>query len=578
MVFGRIESEKNLKGVLMRENKLIEYFNFFNENNNVEEWSWYKSMKKWIEILQNIKEKVKNDNNLFNIDELNKLFIEFSKNEIKDVDSFLERYLFMQDNGTANIGQGFIYNKHREIIRNKIKEKPELLIAILKNEDIQNTSNLIGELINIEKNYNAVRYRFLKTLFPSKFTSVEAEGKFYRLVNILKDKLDIKVEGNNTEAKHDWLMRQLDSVIETNYKKHIFYWELYYMLDNDLDLKKAIVYYGSPGTGKTYKAKKEAKKFIDSWALKTFKKDKKYLIETVQFHPSFAYEDFIEGIRPSKDKDLKLKAGVFKRFCKKAGIVETALYKNTQFLKIFGNKSFSDIQLKELKNIANIKDILPDLDSYPEKLSLQDIIEPAFFIIDEINRADLSRVFGELMYSLEYRGYNGKIKTQYSYLIDNENDDGEIFFWENGENWFFIPQNVYIIGTMNTIDRSVDSFDFALRRRFMWEEIEPNYDVIKSELNKILPDGNNLGIKLSESFINLNTKIKEDELLGKDYQIGHSYALVIKNKQFEKIQEVKNFLWNEFLKSLIQEYLRGLGDNQKSNEILEIFKKEFGAE
>lgn len=131
---------------------------------------------------------------------------------------------------------------------------------------------------------------------------------------------------------------------------------------------------------------------------------------------------------------------------------------------------------------------------------------------------------------------------------------------------------------MNTIDRSVDSFDFALRRRFMWEEIEPNYDVIKSELNKNLPDGNNLGIKLSESFINLNTKIRENELLGKDYQIGHSYALVIRNKQFEKIQEVKNFLWNEFLKSLIQEYLRGLGDNQKSNEILEIFKKEFGAE
>lgn len=562
----------------MSENKLIEYFNFFNKNTDVEKWSWYESMKYWIEILQKIKETIKNDDELTTIEGLNKLIVESSKNNIKDVNSFLERYLFMQDNGTANIGQGFIYNKHREIIRNKIKEKPELLISILKNEDIQNASNLIGELINIEKNYNAVRYRFLKTLFPSNFTSVEAEGKFYLLINILKDKLEIKVEGNNTEEKHNWLMRQLDSVIETNYKKHIFYWELYYMLDNDLDLKKAIVYYGSPGTGKTYKAKQEAKKFIDSWALKTFKKDKKYLIETVQFHPSFAYEDFIEGIRPSKDKQLKLKAGIFKRFCKKAGIVETTLYKNTQFLEIFSNKSFSDIQLKELKNIENIKDILPDLDSYPEKLSLQDIIEPAFFIIDEINRADLSRVFGELMYSLEYRGYNGKIKTQYSYLIDNEDDEEEIFFWENGENWFFIPQNIYIIGTMNTIDRSVDSFDFALRRRFMWEEIEPNYDVIKSELNKNLPDGNNLGIKLSESFINLNTKIRENELLGKDYQIGHSYALVIRNKQFEKIQEVKNFLWNEFLKSLIQEYLRGLGDNQKSNEILEIFKKEFGAE
>ena len=83
----------------MSENKLIEYFNFFNKNTDVEKWSWYESMKYWIEILQKIKETIKNDDELTTIEGLNKLIVESSKNNIKDVNSFLERYLFMQDNG-----------------------------------------------------------------------------------------------------------------------------------------------------------------------------------------------------------------------------------------------------------------------------------------------------------------------------------------------------------------------------------------------------------------------------------------------------------------------------------------------
>lgn len=556
------------------ENKLEQYFNFFNENSGVENWSWYKEMQIWIDILQNIKKNI-NPTQIDNIEKLNTLISQESSNKLKDVNDFLDRYLFMQDNGTANIGQGFIYEKHRVLIREKINNNYILLINILLDTDTHQTSKLIEDLINIEKNYKAVRFRFLKTLFPNNFTSVEAEGKFYRLLNILNKKLSIEISGGDTISKHNALMLELQNIDEPVYKKHIFYWELYYMLDNDLDLKKAIVYYGAPGTGKTYKAKFEAKKFIDNWALKTFTKDKKYSIETIQFHPSFAYEDFIEGIRPSKDKELKLKSGVFKKFCKKVSAVEIGLYRNIDFLENFKERSFTDIKISEIKTIKGIEKVLPKIQNYADGLTLQDIIEPAFFIIDEINRAELSRVFGELMYSLEYRGYNGKIKTQYSYLNEDE-DDENIFFWEDGEDWFFIPQNVYIIGTMNTIDRSVDSFDFALRRRFMWEEILPNYKIIKTELDKTLADGNNLGIKLAESFENLNRIIKDNDLLGNDYQIGHSYALNIKHKSFEKIKDVKYFLWNEFIKPLIQEYLRGLGDSKKSNELLESFKKEFG--
>jgi len=555
------------------ENKLEQYFNFFNENSGVENWSWYKEMKIWIEILQNIRKGVR-FTATYILDEFNLDLAEYSDGKIKDTNAFLDRYLFMKDNGTANIGQGFIYEKHRKIIREKINKDYFLLENILANTNIHETSKLIEELINIEKDYKAVKFRFLKTLFPEHFTSVDSPGKLDRLINILNKKLSIKVEGSNHIEKHKWLMDQIKS--DDVYKKQIFYWELYYMLDNDLDLKKAIVYYGAPGTGKTYKAKLEAKKFIDSWALKTFTKDKKYLIETVQFHPSYAYEDFIEGIRPSKDKELKLKSGVFKKFCKKAGITEIRLYKNSDFLEKFKDKDFADIKVRDIREIDGIRNILPNIDSMADGLTLQDIIEPAFFIIDEINRAELSRVFGELMYSLEYRGYNGKIKTQYSYLNEDEKDEN-VFFWEDGEDWFFIPQNVYIIGTMNTIDRSVDSFDFALRRRFMWEEILPDYSVIKTELNKSLSDGNNLGVKLAKSFENLNNEIKNNELLGSDYQIGHSYALNIKHKSFEKVKDAKNFLWQEFIKPLIQEYLRGLGDSKKSSEMLKSFQKEFGA-
>ncbi len=174
------------------------------------------------------------------------------------------------------------------------------------------------------------------------------------------------------------------------------------------------------------------------------------------------------------------------------------------------------------------------------------------------------------MYSLEYRGYNGKIKTQYSYLNKNENADN-VFFWEKNEDWFFIPQNIFIIGTMNNIDRSVDSFDFALRRRFMWEEVHPDFNIVRNQLTEEWKD------KLAESFENLNIAITLDELLNKDYRIGHSYALQIKPIQtnFKNIKDARTFLWNDFIKPLLEEYLRGMGDERKALEKLNKFKDSF---
>ncbi len=274
----------------------------------------------------------------------------------------------------------------------------------------------------------------------------------------------------------------------------------------------------------------------------------------------------MEGIRPTTDGNGKLLLfnGTFKEFCKKEGCKEIELYSDSDFLEMFKEKEYDFSQIKISELLDHQKKILKIPDGLAEELTIQEIIEPAFFIIDEINRAELSSVFGELMYSLEYRGYNGKIKTQYAYLNKDEKAES-VYFWENGEDWFFIPQNVYIIGTMNNIDRSVDSFDFALRRRFMWKEIEPDYDVISTELKKkswkdeIIED-------LKKSLKELNDKIEHDDLLGKDYRIGHSYILELRkvsNDKYSSKKEVKDFLWNDFIKPLLEEYLRGLGDSNK---------------
>lgn len=239
----------------------------------------------------------------------------------------------------------------------------------------------------------------------------------------------------------------------------------------------------------------------------------------VQFHPSYDYTDFVEGLRPIKDSNgnigFERKDGVFKEFCKEA-----------------------------LKNRSS----------------------KFVFIIDEINRGEISKIFGELFFAIDrgYRGEKGRVKTQYNNLINNDesNEDDEF------EDGFFVPENVYIIGTMNDIDRSVESMDFAMRRRFAWKEVDAKdtqKDILKDLDDSIKQDA-------IDRMDALNNAISEIEGFNSSYHIGASYFLKLKNyykSSSDDKDEAFDMLWENHLKGLLFEYLRGMPDASTKLEDLE---------
>ncbi len=297
---------------------------------------------------------------------------------------------------------------------------------------------------------------------------------------------------------------------------------------------KNIIFYGAPGTGKTYTVQNTVKQRIlksgdnlDDVALFT------------QFHPSFGYEDFIEGLKPhikNGATELKLISGIFKKFCHKA-----------------------------IKNLKEARENDKDPKSY-------------YFIADEINRAELSTVFGELLVCLEENkridfDKNGKlteqsmtINTQYSYLYTG--NDGII----PNSTKFGVPSNLYFIGTMNDIDRSIDSFDLALRRRFIWERMNCNYEALANckELNEI--DDIQPYIEICKD---LNNYISKTLGLGKSYEIGHSYFMEINLNQKKITKVAIKDLFEKKLKPLIAEYLRSEYSETDIESKLEEAEKKF---
>nr|WP_314446598.1 AAA family ATPase [uncultured Lachnoanaerobaculum sp.] len=352
---------------------------------------------------------------------------------------------------------------------------------------------------------------------------------------------------------------------------------------------KQLIMNGAPGTGKTYSARNIiADILFDTLCESENKKEeiKKVRMDMVQFHPSYDYTDFIDGIRPNlSGNELKysLKNGSFKSFCRRAGVIERILAAGVEVdtvdkfsevvdeflvgedesIKKFWKSEIEKEELKEeLKKEIESKDITEfDLSKLPSFL----------FIIDEINRAEISKVLGEIMYCLDpdYRGIKGAISIQYSALATDKT-----FFINKDNDKFFIPSNVYIIGTMNDIDRSVEVFDFALRRRFAWYEVKP--DKVMDDVLKFM------GIEtlLEQNYENYKTKIDKlnyaivDKLkLGRHYHLGPSYFAKIslyydESKDYEKAIEK---VWDNHISQIINEYVKGRGKESEVEDIRENF-------
>lgn len=379
-----------------------------------------------------------------------------------------------------------------------------------------------------------------------------------------------------------------------------------------LKASKNIIFRGAPGTGKTYLARKIAAEIISNNRTSNFNElheDEKERFEFVQFHPSYDYTDFVEGFKPISETDssqigFELVPGIFKKFVNKAvqsqfspsvdnfneawekffekvieaqdetengtyniktmtgkdmylqpyesngieGVVDNRnnprYYNKNQCYKVYQGKK--GVQQGGFDNYrkAIVQHLIDEfgLLTYIPKKSIEQA-QPYVFVIDEINRGEISKIFGELFFALDpgYRGVAGSVKTQYSSLQEDE------------DAIFYIPENVYIIGTMNDIDRSVENFDFAMRRRFRFIEIKAD-DTDQLQMLEVLDSYE----EAKDHLISLNSEISKVNGLNDHYHIGPSYYL--------KLKELDNdfdMLWEEYIAPLLEEYVRGFVDEQE---------------
>lgn len=388
---------------------------------------------------------------------------------------------------------------------------------------------------------------------------------------------------------------------------------------------KNLIFRGAPGTGKTYLAKEIAADIISNGyedKCDCLTDEQKKQVEFVQFHPSYDYTDFVEGLRPKVNDDgtmgFELQDGIFKKFVARArknyedsqktredvekevtvqesmeeffsdiefGVDTFKTINGNEFtitgvddkhinISIPGNATVNRLalnldevrrMLESGQKFGRIKDITTffgktfatqgysyDFAIYKaiqakkfttsKEKTKQAELKKYIFIIDEINRGEISKIFGELFFAIDpgYRGKAGEISTQYSNLHSDPDEK------------FYIPENVYIIGTMNDIDRSVDSFDFAMRRRFRFVELKADEHL--EAINESIEDEERRSEAIRR-MSELNKAIAEVEDLNENYQIGAAYFAKLRTLDFDQ-------LWTDYLQPLLQEYIQGMYDEE----------------
>ncbi len=533
--------------------------------NHKHQWQrWRDSCKEFCDEVEAMRQRIANDQRL-------------DKNDKE----FLDRLLRKQSNGIANSGQSVLSKDNfQAFISNNdfLSTLSEFIVSPTQEsfEKFQNAWEKQG------KGRRPVLVNRVAAACTREVSTTVHEPKFDQVFNwLIKEEIISEYPLDQDQgwfAKNQFLLSKFKEEFQDELRNRetdkfylsMFVWGLYENLSNPFKLNKQVVKYGPPGTGKTYLARQQTESCFNIWKEEFALENDDYKIdiqiEVVQFHPSFGYEDFMEGLRPilhNGKAQLTLQNGVFKEFCRRAGEWEIDVHKlgvDTDWEEITIGDLVpykNELTAPHWEHIFRVQD---------SSRHVAEAVPPFFFIIDEINRAELSRVFGELMYCLEYRGVKGCIKTQYANLNDSETG---MFRDENEGYKFFIPSNVYLVGTMNTIDRSVESFDLALRRRFRWEEITPDYTLLKYHLN----EHHKKWSELADNLENLNVQIGNEALLGSDYQIGHAYLMNLKYPPSLSISEVRKQIWDDHIHPLLQEYLRGTG---RSEELIGAFREAFG--